>query len=205
MTDPDTEIVWPEAFQRLSSDPAFGALVRRVGPVRMPVEPVPLFPYLVRSIVYQQLAGKAAATIHGRVVAALGGPPTPGAVLGTSDEELRGAGLSWNKLAAVRDLAARVDRGELDLPAMETLPDEEVVERLITVRGIGPWTARMLLLFRLRRPDVWPVGDLAVRAGWGRIHGMESPPTAKELLPLADSHRPWRSAVAWYCWRAMDG
>jgi DNA-3-methyladenine glycosylase II len=205
MTEPHTEIVWPEAFQRLSMDPAFGALVRRVGPVRMPEEPIPLFPYLVRSIVYQQLAGKAAATIHGRVVAALGGLPTPAAVLETSDEVLRGVGLSRNKLVAVRDLADRVDRGELDLAALEDLPDEEVVERLITVRGIGPWTARMLLLFRLRRPDVWPVGDLGVRAGWGRIHEMEAPPTAKELLPLADPHRPWRSAVAWYCWRAMDG
>ena len=205
MTDPDTDIVWPEAFQALREDPAFGALVRRVGPVRLPADPIPLFAYLIRSIVYQQLAGKAAATIHGRVIAALGGRLTPAALLEISEGRLREAGLSRNKLVAVRDLAARVDRGEVELAAMENLPDEDVVERLITVRGIGPWTARMFLLFRLRRPDVWPVGDLAVRTGWGRIHGMETRPTARELLPLADPHRPWRSAVAWYCWRALDG
>lgn len=205
MTDPITEIVWPEAFQALKEDPTFGPLVRRVGPVRLPADPIPLFAYLIRSIVYQQLAGKAAATIHGRVLAALEGRLTPAALLEIPEGRLREAGLSRNKLAAVRDLAARVDRGEVELAAMESLPDEDVVERLITVRGIGPWTARMFLLFRLRRPDVWPVGDLGVRAGWGRIHGMEARPTARELLPLADPHRPWRSAVAWYCWRALDG
>jgi DNA-3-methyladenine glycosylase II len=205
MTDPGTEIVWLEAFQLLQEDPVFGALVRSVGPVRMPVAQAPLFPYLLRSIVYQQLAGKAAATIHGRVVEALGGSPTPGAVLEAPEQRLREAGLSRNKLAAVRDLAVRVDRRELLLEELEDLPDPEVVARLVTVRGIGPWTARMLLLFRFRRPDVWPVGDLGVRAGWGRLHGSEPAPTAKEILPLGEPYRPWRSAVAWYCWRALDG
>jgi DNA-3-methyladenine glycosylase II len=202
--EPPTDVVWPEAFHRLREDPVFGEVVRRVGPVRMPRERLPLFPYLVRAIVHQQLAGKAAATIHARVEGVLGGTPTPEGILAISEVRLREAGLSRNKLAAVRDLAARVEGGVLELDPLETLPDEEVVERLVTVRGIGPWTARMLLLFRLRRPDVWPVGDLGVRAGWGRLHGMDPAPSAAELGPLGDPHRPWRSAVAWYCWRALE-
>jgi len=204
MTKRDTEIVWPEAFKRLKADPVFGPLVKTVGPVRLPVERLPLFPYLVSSIVYQQLAGRAAATIHGRVVEALNGDVSAAAILKTADDLLRGAGLSRNKLLAIQDLAARVDRGELDLDTLEDLSDADVEARLVTVRGIGPWTARMLLLFRLRRPDVWPVEDLGVRAGWAKLHGTEHP-DPKQLRTMGEVHRPWRSAVAWYCWRAVDG
>jgi len=162
----------------------------------------PPFDYLVRSIVFQQLAGAAAHTIHRRCMEALGGKVTPRAVASASDEELRGAGLSRGKLAAIRDLAAKASSLKLDeLPWAD---DDEVVRRLTTVRGIGPWTAQMYLMFALRRPDVWPCGDLGVRAGLARIHGLSCTPAEKEMPPLGEAYRPWRSAAAWYCWRALE-
>lgn len=204
----DTHIqVWPEAHALLAEDAAFGPLVRRVGPVAVDgAQPEP-FAYLVRAIVYQQLAGAAARTIHGRVFEALGGDVSPASVLAAPDEALLGAGLSRNKLKAIRDLSAHVDAGELDLSsdALDTLTDEQVVEHLTRVWGIGAWSAQMFLMFYLHRPDVWPVLDLGVRNGWARIHGLTEPPKARELEPLGTPHRPWRSAVAWYCWRALEG
>jgi DNA-3-methyladenine glycosylase II len=186
----------------LARDEVFGPWVARIGPVRMRRVTEPGFPYLARAIVYQQLAGKAASTIHGRFVEACGGKVTPAAVGRVSDEALRAAGLSRGKLAAVRDLAARAR--SLRFHTLASLEDDEVVERLTTVRGVGPWTAQMFLIFALRRPDVWPTGDLGVRAGFARIVGMEATPTGKELEPLGETYRPWRSAAAWYCWRALE-
>ena len=202
--EPELEIAWPGAHEVLKDDDAFAELVRRVGPVRLRPRAPDAFQILVRSIVYQQLAGKAAATIHGRVVEALDGVVSPEAVLAASEEALRGAGLSRSKLKAIRDLAEKSRSGEVPLDDLEDLDDEAVVERLTRVWGIGRWTAQMFLLFQLRRPDVWPVGDLGVRAGWARVHGREEPPSAGELEPLGEPYRPWRSAVAWYCWRAVD-
>jgi DNA-3-methyladenine glycosylase II len=196
--------VWPEATRLLRTDPAFGPVVRAVGPVPHPPRQDPYFATLVRSIVYQQLAGKAAATIHGRVVEALGGVVTPEAVTRTPEEALRAAGLSRNKLAAIEDLAAKSLDGTVPLGELERLPDRDVIERLTVVRGVGPWTAQMFLLFRLLRPDVWPVTDLGVRAGWARVLGLEALPGPRELEPLGEPYRPWRSAVAWYCWRALE-
>ncbi len=112
------------------------------------------------------------------------------------------AGLSRGKLAAVRDLADKA--GSLRLGALASLDDDAVVERLTTVRGIGRWTAQMFLIFALRRPDVWPTGDLGVRAGYARIMGLEEPPREKEMEPLGEPYRPHRSAAAWYCWRALE-
>lgn len=199
-----SEGVWPEATRLLARDPAFGPLVERVGPVRLSPRAPSHFRSLVRAIVYQQLAGAAARTIHGRVEDALAGEIEPAAVLGAPDDALLGAGLSRNKLKAIRDLAAKVESGEVPLDSLDGLPDEEVVERLTRVWGIGVWTVRMFLLGQLRRPDVWPTGDLGVRAGWARIHELDEAPTASELEPLGDPHRPWRSAAAWYCWRAVE-
>jgi len=176
--------------------------VARIGPPRLSRVTEPAFDYLVRAIVYQQLAGAAAATIHGRFVKALRGRVTPRAVLKAREEELRAAGLSKGKLAAVRDLAGKA-RG-LELDELPWAADEEVERRLTSVRGIGPWTAHMFLMFALRRPDVWPVGDLGVRAGWARIHGLGEAPRAQDLVPLGEAYRPWRSAAAWYCWRALE-
>jgi DNA-3-methyladenine glycosylase II len=178
--------------------------VRRIGTIRLPTFGEEPFFYLARAIVYQQLATAAARTIHGRFVEALGGEVTPAKVLRVREARLRGAGLSASKLAAVRDLAAKVRTGEVDLSDLDEQTDEEVTRRLILVRGIGPWTAHMYLMFRMRRPDVWPVGDLGVRSGFAKIHALGDPPTQKELEPLGDAYRPWRSAAAWYCWRALE-
>lgn len=198
------ETVWPEATRLLAEDPAFGPLVERVGAVRLSPPADSHFASLVRAILYQQLAGKAAAAIHDRFVDALDGEVTPDAVRAAPDEELRGAGLSRSKLRAVRDLAEKVESGGLELDALDAEPDDVVEERLTRVWGIGRWTARMFLLGQLRRPDVWPVGDLGVRAGWARVHGLDDPPSPEELGPRGEPYRPWRSAVAWYCWRAAE-
>jgi DNA-3-methyladenine glycosylase II len=190
------------AARELARDPVLGPWIREVGRPRLRRVTEGHFEYLVRSIVYQQLAGRAAATIHGRFVEAVGGRVSPRSIGKVSDDVLRGAGLSRGKLAAIRDLAAKA--GSLGLDELEYLPDDEVQERLTSVRGIGPWTAQMFLMFALRRPDVWPVGDLGVRAGYAKIHGLAEAPTEKEMLLLGDPYRPWRSAAAWYCWRVLE-
>lgn len=162
------------------------------------------FASLAASICYQQLAGKAALTIHGRFVDALEGDVTPTRVLAADEERLRAAGLSRAKLAAIRDLAARSHSGEVQLDGLEKLNDEEIVASLTRVRGVGVWTAQMYLMFDLTRPDVWPTGDLGVRAGLGRVLGMPAPPNPRETELIGTGYRPWRSAVAWYCWRALE-
>ncbi len=197
-------MAWSGAYDRLRRDPAFGPLVRRVGPVRLQRAASDPFAFLVRTITYQQLAGKAAATIHGRLIAALGGTVTPSAVEATSEHALRSAGLSRSKLASIRDLAGKVGEGVVALEDLADLSDQEVVERLVQVRGIGRWTAEMLLLFHLRRRDVWPIGDLGVRAGMARVLGWPAPPSPRDLELIGLGYRPWRSATAWYCWRAGD-
>lgn len=188
----------------LADDPVFGPLVEEVGPLRIRPPLDTHFAALVRAICYQQLAGAAASTIHGRVVDALDGEVAPEAVEATADEPLRDAGLSASKLASIRDLAQKVTDGTVPLDDVDRLSDDEVTQRLVQVRGIGPWTADMFLIFQLRRPDVWPVGDLGVRVGYARLHGLEEPPSPKDLDPLGEPYRPWRSAAAWYCWRAVE-
>jgi DNA-3-methyladenine glycosylase II len=158
----------------------------------------------VRAVCYQQLAGAAASTIHGRLVDALGGLTTPEAVLALPVDTMRAAGLSANKSASIRDLAAKVLDGEVELDRVAKLPDDEIVRELTLVRGIGRWTAEMFLMFQLGRLDVWPVGDLGVRKGYAVIHGFAEMPSARELEPLGEPLRPYRSLAAWYCWRAAD-
>lgn len=204
MSEADTEVVWEEATERLAADPTFGPVVREVGSVRVPRDPLPPFAALVRAIVYQQLAGAAARTIHGRVLEALGGSVSPETILGVSTETLRGAGLSAAKHAAVVDLATRVSDGDVVLDDLEEVDDAEVKTRLTRVRGVGPWTADMFLMFTLRRPDIWPVGDLGVRQGMGRMLAWPEPPTDRQLDLIGVGYRPWRSAAAWYCWRALE-
>ncbi len=201
---PPERVVWPEATERLRADPSFGPLVERVGPVRLRPSRGEAFQALAAAIVYQQLAGAAARTVHGRFVAALAGEVTPENVLSADDGTLRGAGLSGAKMRAIRDLAAKAVSGEVPLHDLASLTDEKVVERLVRVKGIGPWTAHMYLLFDLVRPDVWPVGDLGVRAGIARVLGLAEPPSPLEMAWIGVGYRPWRSAVAWYCWRAVD-
>jgi 3-methyladenine DNA glycosylase/8-oxoguanine DNA glycosylase len=162
------------------------------------------FESLAEAIVYQQLAGRAAATIHGRFVAALGGTVTPASVLAAPDDVLAGCGLSRAKAASIRDLADHVASGRLALDRMGRLPDDEVVAHLTEVRGIGPWTAQMFLLGTLGRLDIWPTGDYGVRAGFGKAWGLPAIPSATELEAMGDPFRPYRSLVAWYCWRVAD-
>jgi DNA-3-methyladenine glycosylase II len=186
-------------------DPVLRRLVADAGPARVRPPQESHFAALVRAVTYQQLAGAAAAAIHGRLIAALGGEVAPERLLALPAETLRSAGLSGNKSASLQDLAAKVLDGTvvLDPAGLRAESDDEVVARLTTVRGIGNWTAEMFLMFQLRRLDVWPTGDLGVRKGFGLAWRIPTP-TAKELTPLGDPFRPYRSVVAWYCWRAAE-
>jgi 3-methyladenine DNA glycosylase/8-oxoguanine DNA glycosylase len=165
------------------------------------------FDALAESIAYQQLSGKAAATIWGRVRALY--PKTksldPAKVLATTDEKLRAAGLSRSKIAAIKDLAAKTLDGTLPSGrALLGMSDDEIIARLTTVRGIGRWTVEMLLLFDLGRPDVWPVDDYGVRKGFAKTFGRRKLPTPKQLIKIGEKWRPYRSVAAWYFWRALD-
>jgi 3-methyladenine DNA glycosylase/8-oxoguanine DNA glycosylase len=186
-------------------DPAFAEVARAAGPFAPRAPSEDAFNALARAIVYQQLAGRAAAAIYGRFAALYPTDAlTPSAVLATPVEALRASGLSGAKAAAILDLAAKFTDGTVPHEELATLSDDEVVARLSVVRGIGRWTAEMFLLFDLRRPDVWPVDDYGVRKGWALIHGLATPPTPRELMDLGEVLRPHRSAAAWYCWRAAD-
>ena len=165
------------------------------------------FDALAESIAYQQLSGKAAATIWGRVRALYPRKKylDPKLVLATPDEKLRAAGLSRSKVAALKDLAAKTIDGTVpSARSLAKMTDEEIIERLITVHGIGRWTVEMLLLFDLGRRDVWPVHDYGVRKGFAKTFGRRKLPTPKQLMKLGEKWRPYRSAAAWYFWRALD-
>ncbi len=191
-----------------SVDPLLGSVIDRVGTYQL--KPVPansLFEALLRSIVYQQLNGKAAGTIHARVLALLAahGGPTPDALAAVSDEELRAAGMSRAKLAAARDLAAKCTAGVVPtLDESHGLADEVLVERLTEVRGIGPWTVHMLLIFTLGRPDVMPTGDFAIRLAWQRLQGRRRGPKPDYLLRQTRHWAPYRSVASWYLWRSLE-
>jgi DNA-3-methyladenine glycosylase II len=186
-------------------DPVLRRLVAQAGPVRVSPPTESHFAALVRAILYQQLAGAAARAIHGRLLAALGGEVTPKRLLSLSSQTLRAAGLSASKAASVQDLATKILNGSVVLypAALRGRSDDEIVATLTGVRGIGTWTAQMFLMFQLRRLDVWPSGDLGVRKGFGLAWGMPTP-TPKQLKTLGDTYRPYRSVVAWYCWRAAE-
>jgi DNA-3-methyladenine glycosylase II len=187
------------------ADPVIRRLAAETGPVQIPRPRSTHFASLVQAIVYQQLATAAARAIHGRLVDALGGVVEPEMIVALSDEQMRAVGLSGNKTRSLHDLAAKVLDGTVDLAPrrLARRPDDEIVARLTSVRGIGPWSAEMFLIFQLRRLDVWPVSDLGIRRGYGI--GWERPtPTARELEPLGDPYRPYRTVLAWYCWKADD-
>ena len=185
-------------------DPTLARIVAQVGPIsHRPRDPDGPFGALVRAIVFQQLAGRAAQAIYGRVRTAVGDALTPEALSAVSDEALRAAGLSGNKLASLRDLSAKVLDGSVELRSSSRLSDDDLIAELTTVRGIGRWTAEMYLMFQLRRMDVWPVDDLGVRQGYGLIWELDPPPTAKQLEPLGDRFRPYRSVVTRYCWAGV--
>lgn len=188
-------------------DPRVAAVIDAAGPFDVrPTEVVDPFPYLLRSIVFQQLNGTAAATIHGRVLALFGGEvPSPHVLLDTDVADLRGAGLSASKAASIQDLARHAAAGELpDAAEVARCSDLELVDRLTVVRGIGPWTVHMLLMFRLGRPDVLPTGDFGVREGWRLLHGLDAQPTPTEFRAATEHWRPYRSVASWYMWRNVD-
>lgn len=190
------------------ADPALGQLIVRAGAFQLRPEPTQsLFAALVESIVYQQLSGKAAETILGRVIALFAPKrfPTPGDIIAISPERLRGAGLSAAKTAALKDLAARTLDGTVPTMArVRRMGDEEIIERLTLVRGIGRWTVEMLLMFRLGRPDVLPLGDLGVRKGFALTFRKRGLPEPEAVRRRAERWRPYRTVASWYLWRALE-
>ncbi|TAN31437.1 DNA-3-methyladenine glycosylase 2 family protein [bacterium] len=179
-------------------------LIKAVGPAKLRDPIDDSFAALVRSIMYQQLAGAAAATIHGRFLKLFGDGLSPTAVLALPEGAMRSAGVSGSKAAAITDLARKVGDGTVPLDDVDSLADDELVARLVQVRGIGRWTAEMFLIFQLRRLDVWPVDDYGVRKGWALAHKLEDLLTPRLLEAEGDRFRPYRTVAAWYCWRAVD-
>ncbi len=187
-------------------DRRLGALIKCLGPFDLTLHRTgDLYASLIRSIIYQQLHGKAAARIHARVLALVGEPPIPAAVAAASDDALRAAGLSGAKLAALRDLTAKSIAGTVPtLAQARRLSDDDLIARLTNVRGIGPWTVHMLLIFRLGRPDVMPTGDFAIRLAFSNHFNRGRPIKPTVLLAYAERWRPWRSVASWYLWRSLD-
>ena len=179
-------------------------LISRAGKMEMRPASDDAFAALVRSIMYQQLAGAAAAAIHNRFLPLFPKGLSPRAVLRLEDGRMRAAGVSGPKQAAIIDLATKVASGAVPLDDADSLSDDELVARLVQVRGIGRWTAEMFLMFQLRRLDVWPVDDYGVRKGWAAAHRMDELPRPKELQAEGEKFRPYRSVAAWYCWRVVD-
>ena len=189
-------------------DKKLARLIRKVGPCTLsPPKMQSPFQALARSIIYQQLSGKAAGTIHSRVEALF--PRRKGLkpqdILDSPDDELRSAGVSRNKIAALKDLSAKTFDGTVPtLAKLKQMEDEEIIERLVQVRGIGQWTVEMLLIFRLGRPDVLPVNDLGVRKGFSITYKTRDLPAPSDLLEYGERWRPWRSVASWYLWRANE-
>lgn len=189
------------------ADPRMARLVGVAGPFTMRSDrSLDVFQALLRSIVFQQLSGKAASTILGRVLDLWGGRfPTPEGLASVDEADLRAKGLSRNKALAVHDLAHKAADGVVPtISQAGRLSDDVLVERLTSIRGVGVWTVEMLLLFRLGRPDVWPVTDLGVRKGYALLTAESELPTPKALLEAGEKWRPFRSVAAWYLWRAVD-
>lgn len=203
----DASVSWSRAACRhLGRDPILKRVITRIGPCTL--APARRSPYesLVRSVAYQQLHGRAAATILARVIALFDGDrlPAPDVLLAVRPQALRRAGLSRAKVLAIRDIAAHAVRGVVPTRrAIGRLGDEELVERLTAIRGVGRWTVEMLLI-NLGRPDVWPVGDFGVREGYRLAYGLRRQPTPKALAAIGERWKPYRSAAAWYFWRVVD-
>ena len=187
-------------------DPALGAVIKRVGPYRLvPRAEGTHFDHVVRSIVGQQLSGKAAQTIYGRVLDLNGGkPPTPAEFLRIPDAKLRAAGLSGRKVEYVKELAQRTHDGTLAILGLHEMDDDAVMETLVSVRGIGPWTAQMVLMFRLGRPDVFPELDLGVQKAVQKLRRMRTLPTPAQMTKIGKSYAPYRTYAAWYLWRSLE-
>jgi DNA-3-methyladenine glycosylase II len=201
--------VTPEAHAHLSKRcKVMRGLIRKHGPCTLVPDPRRSpFESLVRAVAHQQLNGTAAETILGRFRALFPGKrfPTAAQLAEVADEALRACGFSWAKIASLRDIAARTLDGTIpSARAIRAMPDEEIIERLTAVRGVGRWTAEMMLIFKLGRPDVLPIDDFGVRNGYRLAFGLEEMPKPKELLVLSERWKPHGTTAAWYLWRAAD-
>ena len=189
------------------ADPVLGRLIQQVGPYRIEYAPAD-FATLARSIIYQQLSGKVALVMYNRLEAAAsnldGGRLTPNGLLALTPKKMRAAGLSRQKIAYLRDLAQRTLSGEVDFAAFEQLPDDEVTRLLTAVKGIGPWTVQMFLIFALRRADVLPSADLGIRVAVKRAYELAELPTPAEVNRVAVPWRPYATVASWYLWRSLE-
>jgi DNA-3-methyladenine glycosylase II len=186
------------------SDPVLAAIIGRVGEYRLQFRE-PNFETLVRSIVYQQLSGRVASVILGRLVAAVGGEVTPATILKLRPARMRKLGLSGQKTAYIRDLARHTRDGAIIFEELLELPDAEVIERLTKVKGIGVWTVHMFLMFALRRTDVLPTGDLGIRNAIRKAYNLAEMPAPKEVEAIAERWRPYCTVASWYLWRSLEG
>jgi DNA-3-methyladenine glycosylase II len=187
----------------IQADPVMRAIIKRVGPFRMEYGD-PEFHSLAEAIVYQQLNGKAAVTIFKRFAALAGEPLTPEGILKLSEEQLRSVGLSKQKSSYLRDLAAKTHEGKLDFARLPKLSDDEVIEHLTQVKGIGVWTAHMFLMFALRRPNVLPTGDFGVRMAIKKYYKKRKLPKPDQMEKIAKAWEPYRSIACWYLWKSLD-
>jgi DNA-3-methyladenine glycosylase II len=185
------------------ADPVLAAIIERVGPYRMNYDD-PAFASLAEAIVYQQLHGKAAATIFKRLTDLAGLPLTPEGILKLSEEQMRGVGLSKQKISYLRDLAAKAASGEVDFARLPDLPDNDVIKELTKIKGIGVWTAHMFLMFSLRRPNVLPTGDLGIQMAIRKHYRKRKVPKPAQMEKIAKCWEPYRSVACWYLWRSMD-
>jgi DNA-3-methyladenine glycosylase II len=192
------------ALQHLKKDPVLAAIIHRTGPFTMEYRE-PVFETLVRSIVYQQLSGRVASVIFGRLHAALGGGPvTPQGILKLRTDRMRRLGLSAQKTLYIRELAKHTKKGSVAFGNLPAMDDPAVIEHLTQVKGIGVWTAQMFLMFALRRPDVLPVADLGIRTAMQRAWNLPELPKPPEMERIAARWRPWASVASWYLWRSLD-
>lgn len=198
----------PPVEHLLRCDKTLQRVIKQAGPCSIkPRRGVQPWQALVRSVAYQQLNGNAAETIFNRFLALFPKAkfPTPQQIVRATDAKLRSAGLSGAKTAAIKNIAAKTIAGVVpDRRAIAKLSDAEIIERLTAIRGVGPWTVEMLLMFTLGRPDVLPVTDYGVRNGFALVHGLKELPTPKEILAYGERWRPYRTTAAWYLWRAID-
>lgn len=206
----DVKPIQPDEFLRarrllMRRDPILAPVIRRHR-TRSPLDAPTLdpFPALVRTITAQQISTKAAATIHGRLVASMPRGVTPDALLALTDAQMREAGLSRQKMSYLRDLAAKVRSGELPVHSLHELDDEAVIEAIVKVKGLGRWSAEMFLMFRLRRPDVLPVDDLGIVNAIQRLYGLRKKPKPDRIRKIAEAWRPYRTIACWYLWRSLE-
>jgi DNA-3-methyladenine glycosylase II len=202
--------VTPKDYDRarrllLRRDPVLAALIKKHGACGLAAaQRADHFSALVRAITGQQLSTKAASTIYARLVALMPGGMTPAALSALTDEQMRGVGMSRQKIAYFRDLCAKVQSGVVPLDALEAMTDDEVIAALTEVKGIGRWSAEMFLMFRLHRPDVLPVDDLGIVNAVKAVYRLRKRPTADRIRRIGEAWRPYRSVASWYLWRSLD-